>query len=109
MTGLNRLGYRLRYDGEHYELETVQRELIEKFSKRRAQIEAMADEQMSRQDAGVNLYTLRDRIAHDHRARKISDANADTLRADWLREMNAAERARRRRCRNLRCSTKTRR
>ncbi|XAE59458.1 relaxase domain-containing protein (plasmid) [Termitidicoccus mucosus] len=46
--GLNRLGYRLRYDGEHYELETVQRELIEKFSKRRAQIEAMADEQMSR-------------------------------------------------------------
>ncbi|OAM91908.1 hypothetical protein AW736_26370 [Termitidicoccus mucosus] len=91
--GLNRLGYRLRYDGEHYELETVQRELIEKFSKRRAQIEAMADEQMSRQDAGVNLYTLRDRIAHDHRARKISDANADTLRADWLREMNAAERA----------------
>lgn len=91
--GLAGLGYRIRREGSSYEIETVTRPTIEKFSQRRRQIEAIAAAEAERVGPNANIFQIRDRVAHDHRARKIKDASAETLRDLWLGAMSADERA----------------
>lgn len=88
--GLRALGYEVAREGDKWEIAGIGRELIDKMSKRRAQILEAARTAAKTVGLEVSDYTLRDRIARDERRRKIKDANADALRAKWRAELGDA-------------------
>ena len=91
--GLVRLGYGIERSQRSFEIEGVSPTLIKRFSKRReAILESAANARMTLGERIVNVFRLRDRIAHDERQRKIKVGDSRALRASWLGGMTSAER-----------------
>jgi conjugative relaxase-like TrwC/TraI family protein len=92
--GLHAMGYKIERRLDTYEIAGISRELVEKFSKRHMSIAEQALAMVaSGMASAAELPKLRDRIAHEERARKIKDANKEVLRERWLGEMTPAERS----------------
>ena len=89
--GLRALGYEIENNARNFEIKGVPRSVIERFSKRREQIESDAQRYVANGYDG-DVGALRTRLAHEHRERKIKNATADVLRERWWTEMNAEER-----------------
>lgn len=91
--GLQAMGYRIERKLDTFEIAGCSRQLIEKFSKRHVSIAEQALAMVaSGMASAAELPKLRDRIAHEDRARKIKDGNREALRARWLDEMTPDER-----------------
>lgn len=72
---LAKLGYGIERVGKAWEIAGVTRAMIEKFSKRRTQIETRLAEELAKPaNAGIDPHVLRERIARDERKRKIRGA-----------------------------------
>jgi conjugative relaxase-like TrwC/TraI family protein len=89
---LHALGYRTRPAGKSFEIDGVAPDVLDRFSKRRRQIDVEAAKFMAREGPPANEKDLRERVAHDKRRRKIKEATAETLRKTWLGQLTAAER-----------------
>jgi conjugative relaxase-like TrwC/TraI family protein len=76
-----------------FEIRGISAALIEKFSKRRQEIEEKTRELLERQPekANGNLVAIRDHIAHKERARKIRNIGLSELQASWDRQLTAEE------------------
>jgi conjugative relaxase-like TrwC/TraI family protein len=83
--GLEELGYRVEPVGSSFELGGVSRELIEKFSRRAAVVEAKAKE--------IGAYTAaeRDGLAALTRERKVKELSKDELRKEWWSRLTPEE------------------
>ncbi len=90
---LHALGYRTRSLGRSFEIEGISHEVIERFSKRRRQIDAETEARISKGGTRGNIKDVREQVAHDKRRRKIREANADNLRTSWLGQLSDRERA----------------
>ncbi len=87
---LIRLGYRVDQHGKSWEIAGISRDLIERFSKRRAQIEKRVAEEMAKPgNANADRHQVRERIAREERKRKIRGADKQALRAKWRSELGA--------------------
>lgn len=89
---LKGLGYGIKQNREQWEIAGISREMVEKFSKRRADILASARLAAERAGLDVDEFKLRDQIARDERKRKIRDASPTELRAKWREELGASGR-----------------
>jgi len=89
---LHALGYRTRSAGKNFEIEGITREVIDRFSKRRQQIDAETERRSAREKPRGNMKDLRDQVAHDRRRRKIKEATADNLRQSWFGQLAPGER-----------------
>lgn len=92
---LRRFGYAVENKPRgDFEIKGISSALIEKFSKRRQEIDQKTRELLERQPekANGNLVAIRDHIAHKERARKIRDIGLSELRASWDRQLTAEER-----------------
>jgi conjugative relaxase-like TrwC/TraI family protein len=93
---LKSFGYQIRNRSRgDFQIEGVSDELCERFSKRRAQIDAALDQLLAEQPglSGTNLKELRAQLATERRARKQKDFSRDELRTLWGSQMSDAERA----------------
>jgi conjugative relaxase-like TrwC/TraI family protein len=91
--GLAGLGYGITPNARDFEITGMKETLIEKFSKRRKEIEQTAKELAALpENAGIPLAALRNRVAHEQRRRKIKDADPETLKRRWFAEMSPVER-----------------
>ena len=88
---LHALGYRTRPAGKSFEIDGVAPDVLDRFSKRRRQIDVEAAKFIAREGPPANEKDLRERVAHDKRRRKIKEATAETLRKTWLGQLTAAE------------------
>jgi len=75
---LHALGYRTRPAGKSFEIDGIAPEVLNRFSKRRRQIDLETAEVIAREGPPVNVKDIRDRVAHDKRRRKIKEASAET-------------------------------
>ncbi|MBU6401195.1 MAG: relaxase domain-containing protein [Verrucomicrobia bacterium] len=77
-----------------FEIQDVSAALIEKFSKRRREIDQQTRELLAREPekADANLAAIRDYIAHRERARKIKEVGLARLRMLWEGQMTPTER-----------------
>jgi len=84
---LVRLGYDVHQVGKAWEITGVPRGLIQRFSKRRNHIEQrLAEERAKPSNSGVDVHTLRERIAREERKRKIRGADKKALVNKWRAE-----------------------
>lgn len=91
--GLQEMGYRIERKLDTFEIAGCNRQLVEKFSKRHVSIAEQALAMVaSGMASAAELPKLRERIAHEDRARKIRDGNREALRSRWLDEMTPEER-----------------
>lgn len=78
-----------------FRLAEVPRELCERFSKRHAEIDEKTRELLRKRPdlQGRNVNDMREHIAHNERARKLSAMPQAELRRLWDEQLNAEERA----------------
>ncbi len=85
---LVRLGYRVEQHGKSWEIAGIGRDLVERFSKRRAHISKRVAEELAKpENANADPHQVRERIAREERKRKIRDADKKALRAKWRSEL----------------------
>ncbi|MDP3073826.1 MAG: MobF family relaxase [Opitutaceae bacterium] len=89
--GLRALGYDIENNGRDFEIKHVPRTVIDRFSKRHQQIDEDAAKRLAREDRGADVNTVRRRVAHENRRRKIKEATADKLRPSWLQQLTRDE------------------
>lgn len=89
--GLRTLGYEIENNARNFEIRGVPASMIERFSKRRHQIEAETERRISRDSFRGPIEAIREQVAHDHRRRKIKDSTAGRLRPSWMSQMSADE------------------
>jgi conjugative relaxase-like TrwC/TraI family protein len=89
---LQALGYRIRSTGKNFEIEGISQEAIDRFSKRRRQIDAETAKRVARVGPAGNVKDIREQVAHDKRRRKNKEATAEKLRQSWFKELAPAER-----------------
>ncbi|ACB75227.1 MobF family relaxase [Opitutus terrae] len=87
---LRSLGYGIENNARNFEISRVPAALIERFSKRHAQIAAEAERYVANGYDG-DIGALRRRLAHEHRDRKIKGATAELLREHWNRQLSPDE------------------
>jgi conjugative relaxase-like TrwC/TraI family protein len=77
-----------------FEIRGVSQELIDKFSKRRNQIDEKTKELLAREPekAKGNMAAIRENIAHKERPRKIRDMALSRLQPMWNEQMTVRER-----------------
>jgi len=91
--GLGKLDYAIENNARDFEVQGVSSKLVEKFSKRRQQIdEAVEEEHVSKGKLVWNVKELRAQIAHEKRARKIRDSSAEKLVEHWDSQLTNEER-----------------
>lgn len=91
--GLRKLGYAIESNTRDFEIKAVPRSVIERFSKRRQQIDAETKRRIARGEVRGNVKDAREQIARDVRKRKSHESSSDRLRADWQRQLEPSERA----------------
>lgn len=91
--GLRSLGYGIENHARGFEMKNVPVSLIQRFSKRHAQIDAQTQKRIEREGPprNINIKDLRERVAHDGRRPKIKDATAHRLRPEWGAQMSREE------------------
>jgi conjugative relaxase-like TrwC/TraI family protein len=91
---LKAFGYRIqnRARGD-FQVEGISKELCERFSKRRGQIDAALDKLLSERPElnASNIQDLRARLAEGERTRKQKDLSRDELRTLWEAQLSKAE------------------
>jgi len=90
--GLKKLGYAIENNVRDFEVQGVSHKLVEKFSKRRQQIDEAVEEHVSNGKFVWNVKELRAQIAHEKRARKIRDSSAEKLVEHWDSQLTNEER-----------------
>ncbi|HTV39814.1 MAG TPA: MobF family relaxase [Candidatus Sulfotelmatobacter sp.] len=91
---LKRLGYRVQNSPRgDFEIEGVSKELIDRFSKRHAEIDRRTRELLEREPdkANQNIKVIRANIAHKERARKIKDVGIVKLQSIWNKQLSWKE------------------
>jgi conjugative relaxase-like TrwC/TraI family protein len=89
---LHALGYRTRPAGKNFEIEGISQEMIDRFSKRKRQIDAETARRIARDGPAGNVKDLRAQVAHDKRRRKNKEATAENLRQSWLGQLAPGDR-----------------
>jgi conjugative relaxase-like TrwC/TraI family protein len=76
-----------------FEIEGVSKELIDRFSKRRREIDEKTKELLEREPdkANQNIKVIRANIAHKERARKIKDVGIVKLQSIWNKQLSWGE------------------
>ena len=91
---LRRFGYGVEdnWRGD-FEIAGVSKELIDRFSKRHAEIDQKTKELLEREPdkAGQNIKVIRANIAHKERARKIKDVGIIKLQSSWNKQLTWKE------------------
>jgi conjugative relaxase-like TrwC/TraI family protein len=93
---LKRLGYEFQNNRRgDFEIKGLPQKLIELFSKRHSEIDERTRELLENKPdkRGQNLKEIRERIAHDRRARKIKDIGRKRLMELWDKQINDEEKA----------------
>jgi conjugative relaxase-like TrwC/TraI family protein len=93
---LKQLGYEFENNRRgDFEIKGVSQELIDRFSKRHNEIDEKTRALLEREPdkRGHNLKEIRERIAHDRRARKIKDIGRKRLAELWGKQVTNEERA----------------
>ncbi len=90
--GLKKLGYAIENNARDFEVQGVPHKLVEKFSKRRQQIDEAVEEHVSKGKLVWNVKELRAQIAHEKRARKMKDSSAEKLVEHWDSQLTKEER-----------------
>ncbi|MGH7989587.1 MAG: MobF family relaxase, partial [Limisphaerales bacterium] len=91
---LQRFGYRVQNNPRgDFEIEGVSPELIDRFSKRRREIDEKTKELLEREPdkAKQNIKVIRANIAHKERARKIKDVGFAKLQSIWNKQLSWGE------------------
>ena len=91
---LQRFGYRVQNNPRgDFEIEGVSPELIDRFSKRRREIDEKTKELLEREPdkASQNIKVIRANIAHKERARKIKDVGFAKLQSIWNKQLSWGE------------------
>jgi conjugative relaxase-like TrwC/TraI family protein len=91
---LQKFGYRVQNNPRgDFEIEGVSQELIERFSKRRREIDEKTKELLEREPekANQNIKVIRANIAHKERARKIKDVGIAKLQSIWNKQLSWGE------------------
>jgi conjugative relaxase-like TrwC/TraI family protein len=91
---LQKFGYRVQNNPRgDFEIEGVSFELIERFSKRRREIDEKTRELLEREPdkANQNIKVIRANIAHKERARKIKDVGIVKLQSIWNKQLSWGE------------------
>lgn len=93
---LRRFGYEFQNNNRgDFEIENIPRELIDRFSKRHQEIDektrALLDSEPDKR--GQNLKEIRERIAHNERARKIKNIGRQRLVELWHNQTNDNDRS----------------
>jgi conjugative relaxase-like TrwC/TraI family protein len=91
---LQRFGYGVENNPRgDFEIVGVGKELIDRFSKRHAEIDQKTKELLEREPdkAGQNIKAIRANIAHKERARKIKDVGIVKLQSKWNKELSWKE------------------
>jgi len=89
---LRAMGYQLVKNDRDFEIKGVPKETIERFSKRRQQIDEEVERRMLAGDVKGSMIELRDQVAHENRRRKIKNVKTKELRQRWKAEMAPGER-----------------
>jgi len=79
---LHRIGYPTVATANGFEIAGVSRDIVEVFSKRQQQIDAITKK------LGCNNPAMRDEVAHKYRKSKDTSKTVDKLRPDWLAELS---------------------
>jgi hypothetical protein len=93
---LKRLGYGIQNNPRgDFEIEGVSQELIDRFSKRHNEIDKRTRELLEHEPdkRGQNVKEIRERIAHNERARKIKDIGRKRLAELWDKQISNKEMA----------------
>jgi hypothetical protein len=91
---LQRFGYGVQNNPRgDFELTGVSQELIDRFSKRRREIDQKTKELLEREPdkANQNIKVIRANIAHKERARKIKDVGFAKLQSIWNKQLSWGE------------------
>jgi len=91
---LQRFGYGVESNPRgDFEIAGVSKELIDRFSKRHAEIDQKTRELLEREPdkAGQNIKVIRANIAHKERARKIKDVGIVKLQSMWNKQLSWKE------------------
>ncbi len=91
---LKRFGYSVENNPRgDFEIAGVSKELIDRFSKRHAEIDQKTKELLEREPdkAGQNIKAIRANIAHKERARKIKDVGIVKLQSAWNKQLSWKE------------------
>ena len=84
---LQRFGYGIESNARgNFEIAGIGKELIDRFSKRHAEIDQKTRELLEREPdkANRNIKVIRANIAHKERARKIKDVGIVKLQSLWV-------------------------
>lgn len=91
---LQRFGYQVQNNPRgDFDIEGVSKELIDRFSKRHAEIDQKTKELLEREPDKVrqNIKVIRANIAHKERARKIKDVGIAKLQSIWNKQLSWRE------------------
>jgi conjugative relaxase-like TrwC/TraI family protein len=91
---LQRFGYGVENNPRgDFEIAGVSKEMIDRFSKRHAEIDQKTKELLEREPdkANQNIKVIRANIAHKERARKIKDVGIVKLQSGWNKQMSWKE------------------
>lgn len=91
--GLRLLGYEVTNNPRDFEITGVPAQVIERFSKRHAQIDRETRKLVSEGGTSSNIAELREMVSRTKRRRKIKNATAARFRSVWDAEMSPDERA----------------
>jgi len=89
--GLRALGYEIENTVHGFEIKGVPVSVIARFSKRNQQINEETDQHLKMGSPVTDIGSLRKRIAHGNRRRKLKDSTADRLRPSWAKQLTADE------------------
>jgi conjugative relaxase-like TrwC/TraI family protein len=89
--GLRALGYEIENTVQGFEIKGVPASVIARFSKRNQQINEETDQHLKIGSPVTDIGSLRKRIAHGNRRRKLKDSTADRLRPSWAKQLTADE------------------
>lgn len=89
--GLRSLGYEIGNRGRDFEIRGVPQSVIARFSKRRDQIDAEAQERIARDGLRGEVKAVRRQVAEDKRRRKQKETTADHLQPHWRKQLTVDE------------------
>jgi conjugative relaxase-like TrwC/TraI family protein len=94
LRSLQRFGYGIESNSRgDFDIAGVSKEMIDRFSKRHAEIDQKTKELLEREPdkAGQNIKVIRANIAHKERARKIKDVGIVKLQSMWNKQLSWKE------------------
>jgi len=94
LRSLQRFGYGIENNSRgDFDIAGVSNEMIDRFSKRHAEIDQKTKELLEREPdkAGQNIKAIRANIAHKERARKIKDVGIVKLQSMWNKQLSWKE------------------